>query len=282
MGVLLLLALLPGCVYHLKEDQLIRPRPAPAVALDVLATAYPDYRIEAGHIPAADGASLATLRLTRPDARATVLYFGGNGYRIGLHAGHSATAYRDVPVNLVLVDHRGYGGSTGTPTTEALMADALHVYDHFRADTASAGMPLLVHGQSLGSFMAGHVAAQRRLDGLVLESSTTTAEDWARDMRSKGSLWMRLAIRRIDIAPPLRRFGNQGVVATLEAPVLFVVGANDQTTAPGFSRTLYEATPLPEGRKRLLVVPDRSHDNASRSPEFTDAMQAFVAQVASG
>ena len=60
--------------------------------------------------------SIYRIDLKRDDARATVLYFGGNGFRTGLHARRVFDAYAGQPVDLVLVDHRGYGASTGTPT----------------------------------------------------------------------------------------------------------------------------------------------------------------------
>ncbi len=270
---------LSACSYRLQESHIVRPRPAPATDLAALAAEFPGYAFAESRIDTGDGESLYSLRLTRPDARATVVYFGGNGYRIGLHGRYSLRAYHALPVNLVLVDHRGYGGSSGTPTVATLRDDALRTYDGLRADPQLAALPLLVHGQSLGSFLAGYVASERRLDGLVLESSMTTADDWARDMRARAGFWTRLAVRRIDIAPPLRLAGNLPVVQALDEPVLYVVGADDRTTAPAFSQALFDATPLPEGDKRLLVVPGRGHDTASLSPEFQAEMLALLQRV---
>ncbi|TKS54809.1 alpha/beta hydrolase [Luteimonas yindakuii] len=273
-------AVLSACTYQLQESHLVRPQPAPATDLAVLAAAFPGYAFDEARIDTGDGASLYSLRLTRPDARATVLYFGGNGYRIGVHAQHSVRAYEALPVNLVLVDHRGYGGSSGIPTMDGLRADALLAYDRLRADPALAELPLLVHGQSLGSFLAGHVAGHRRLDGLVLESSMTTAEDWTAAMRARAGFWTRLMVRRIDIAPSLQAAGNLEVVRTLDEPVLFVVGADDTTTAPVFSRMLHAATPLPAADKRLVVVPGKGHNTATLSPEFAAAMAGLIDRVA--
>lgn len=268
-----------GCTYAVKESHLVRPSPAPDTGVGALAAEFPAYRIASQPL-AVDGARLHTVRLLHPQARATVLYFGGNGYRSPLHARHTAQAYAGIPVNLLLVDHRGYGASSGGVSLDAMRGDAVTVYDHARADPVLGAVPVIVHGQSLGSFLAGEVAARRRLDGLVLESSMTSAQDWADDMRSRQGFWTRLAVRRFDIDPVLARAANIDVVRTLDEPVLFVVGADDTATAPVFSQRLYDATPLVPPRKRLLVVPDRGHNDASRSPEFTAAMTDFVEQVA--
>lgn len=275
----LLAAVASGCTYSVKESHLVRPSPAPDTGVDALAAEFPVYQI-ASHPLVVDGARLHTVRLLHPEARGTVLYFGGNGYRSPLHARHTALVYAGIPVNLLLVDHRGYGASTGEVSLDAMRGDAVAVYDHVRADPLLGAVPVIVHGQSLGSFLAGEVAARRELAGLVLESSMTSAQDWADDMRARQGFWTRLAVRRFDIDPVLARAANIDVVRGLDEPVLFVVGANDTATAPVFSRRLYDATPLVPPRKRLLVVPDRGHNDASRSQEFTAAMTEFVAQVA--
>lgn len=270
-----------GCTFAVKESHLVRPSPAPDTGVEALAAEFPAYRIASQPL-AVDGARLHTVRFLHPEARATVVYFGGNGYRAPLHARFTALAYSGIPVNLLLADHRGYGASTGEVSLDAMRADAITVFDHVRADPVLGAVPVIVHGQSLGSFLAGGVAAQRRLDGLVLESSMTTAGDWATDMRARLGFWKRLAVRRFDIDPVLARANNLEVVRALDEPVLFVVGADDTATAPVFSQHLYDATPFAPPRKRLLVVAGRGHNDASRSPEFTAAMTAFVGQVAEG
>ena len=271
-----LCATLAACTYRLEEAHLVRPLPAPPADLAVLQAAYPDYTATESRIDAAGGASLYRLTLRRPDARATVLYYGGNGFRIGPHAQHLLKSYTSLPVDLVLVDHRGYGASTGAPGIEAMRRDALQVYDQVRAETDGA---LVVHGQSLGSFFAGHVADTRRLDALVLESSMTSAEDWTRAMRARAGFWTRLAVRRFDIAPALQSAGNLGIAGRLDEPVLYVVGADDVVTAPEFSHALFEATP-PQVDPRLLVVAGRSHNNATLSPEFDAGFRELLERVA--
>ncbi|MBX9402147.1 lysophospholipase [Lysobacter sp. BMK333-48F3] len=275
---LLLATALSACTWHVREDNIVIARPAPAADLAALRAQLPAYRIEESRIDA-DGAQLYALRFLRRDAVATVLYFGGNGYTVARQAATSAKAYADAPVNFVLVDHRGYGASTGTASLDALLSDAGTVYDRLRQDPELSGLPLIVHGHSLGSFMAGRVAASRRLDGLILESSVTSFEDWGAHMRSRQKLWARMLVRRVAPAGALAGQGNQQVVEALDEPVLFVAGENDVATPPRFAEALYRATPLPEGRKRLLIVPARNHVNAADSPEFRQALSAFLAEA---
>lgn len=281
LAVWFLAVSISGCVFKLKESHLVRLSPAPATVLPTLAAEFPQYALEERRIEV-DGASLYSLRFLHPQARATVLYFGGNGYRVPVHARYSAQTYAGLPVNIVLVDHRGYGASTGDVSLAAMREDAVVVYDAVLADPALLALPVIVHGQSIGSFLAGAVAAGRQLDGLVLESSMTDARDWVDASMAGRGFWSRLAIRRVDIDPVLASAGNLDVVRRLDEPVLFVVGAEDTATAPEFSRRLYDATPLAPPDKQLLVVPGKGHNDATRSDAFRDAMRAFVERVGSG
>lgn len=111
---LLLVAGLCACTYRVREHNIVIARTAPAPDLAALRVQFPAYRVEQARIPAADGTDLYSLRLRRDDAIATVLYFGGNGYTVARGAAASLRAYADAPVDLVLVDHRGYGASAGT------------------------------------------------------------------------------------------------------------------------------------------------------------------------
>lgn len=276
---LLALAGLSACTYHVRESNVVIPRVGPAVDMAVLRERLPDYRIEEKRI-AAEGADLYSLRFLRKDAVATVLYFGGNGYTVAKFAPHSAQAYAGVPVNFVLVDHRGYGGSTGTASLDALLADAVQVYDDLRGDAGLHGLPLVVHGHSLGSFMAGNVAARRKLDGLVLEGSVTTSEEWTAYLRSRQKWWARALVWRVVPEGALAGKGNRDVAAALDEPALFVAGEDDVTAPPRFAHALFDSAPLPGDRKRLLTVPGHDHMNAAQSPQFRDALAAFIAAIA--
>ena len=271
LPLLLPVLLLAGCTFNVKESNIVFGRAVPLPDIDLVREANPGFQVEQQWIRTGDGEELFSLRFMREDAVATVLYFGGNGYSVAQSGERTSGVYRDLPVNLVLVDHRGYGGSTGSASVSALMSDALEVYDAVRADSTLGDLPVVVHGHSLGSFMAGGVADRRTLDGLVLESTVTTAEAWTAYLRSQQSWWIRAVVWRVKPGGTLRGLGNAGPVSRLDEPVLFVVGEDDDVTPPMFSRELYEAAGQADGR-RLLVVSGRGHMNAADSPEFRAAV----------
>ena len=134
-------------------------------------------------------------------------------------------------------------------------------------------MPVMVHGHSLGSFVAGAVARQRKTDALILESSATTAGEWVQGFVDD-SIW----IRRGVIEGSLKGKGNLALMATLDEPVLIVVGANDQTTLPAMSSKLFAAANVPNTMKQLLVVPGADHQNALLDSRFSEAISRLIAE----
>ena len=268
--------LLSSCALKYKESYLVKGIPAAAPAISSMQAEFPGYQISELKIPVSDGEHLYSMRFMRPDAKATVLYFGGNMYRVGTFGRPTLNAYKDVPVNLVLVDHRGYGASSGTPTVATLMSDAVEVYDGLRSDPAFKAKPMIVHGQSLGSFLAGHVAKERKLDGLVLESSVTTTEAWVDYMKMQQPFWKRMWVRKISIDGALAGGGNLPVVKSLDEPVLILVGEKDSSTPIVFSKELFAAVSPQVTNKKLVIVPDAGHNNSTLSRDFREAMKSFV------
>ena len=270
--VLPALLLLAGCTAHVGEAQLLRPVAGGALNAEALARAAPAYSASDQWIVAPDGVRLSGVLLRQPGARATILYFGGNGYTIGRFGAWTASIFAPLGVDLMIVDHRGYGRSEGRPTQANLEADGVAAFDHLSRVAGVDPARIIVHGQSLGSFIAGHVAAERPAAGVVLESSATTTEEWvAANLRGARALFV-----HAEIDPALRGRGNLANMTRIEEPVLLLVGAADRTTPPGLSEALYAASPLPSRRKTLGIVPRAGHNDVLLQPEAIAAYRAFL------
>ncbi len=138
-----------------------RPDPSPTPA------GATDHVVEVG-----DGVSIAGRRYEIDAHGPTIVYFHGNGEVVGDHDG-IAPLYHSIGTNLFVLEFRGYGRSTGSPTIEHLVADgavcgerALELLD---ADGFDG--PRFVMGRSLGASPALEVAARvPGYCGLILES----------------------------------------------------------------------------------------------------------------
>lgn len=242
-----------GCAVTVDESSLVHPVKAGALDPAALTGAGARYTPEQHWIARPDGARLHAVLLRQPGAKATILYFGGNGYAIGRFGSWSAGVFAPLGADLMIVDHRGYGLSTGTPGIATGEADGLAAFDYLRR---LGGGPIVVHGHSMGSFIAGHVAANRDAAAAVLESSATTTEEWVASRT--GGVTGKLLRVRIDDA--LKGRGNAQNVTRIQEPLLILVGGMDKTTPPILSQRLYQASPLPPDRKWLVLVPQAGHE----------------------
>jgi hypothetical protein len=270
-------ALLTACVnVDLEESDIYRPQPGAALTAEALNARAPGYRLEPQVIAAADGLKLAGVLLRRPGADRTVLYFGGNLTTVGGNGPAIAAQLAPLNVNLMLVDYRGYGASgKAQASTASLMSDALAVFDHLAGLPGIDARSVVVHGQSLGSFMAGQVAASRPTAGVVLESSATTAEEFA---EAGVPVYARPFVR-LRIAEGLRGQGNLKQMDRLDEPLLILVGAEDDATPAVFSRRLFEASTLPAARKGLVVVEGVGHNGVLNRPAAMKAYAEFLART---
>ena len=91
-----------------------------------------------------------------------IIYFGGNSEQVEDNIVDFKNMFRDFSV--YVVNYRGYGGSSGSPTEKGLFQDALEIYDQISPQHSSVS----VIGRSLGSGVASYLAAHREIFRLVL------------------------------------------------------------------------------------------------------------------
>ncbi|MBY0563868.1 MAG: alpha/beta fold hydrolase [Hyphomonadaceae bacterium] len=270
------LLMVASCVsVEFSEAEMFRPRPGPSLTTEAVEAA--GYQFEPLDITAPDGVHLRGGLLKKPGAAFTIVFYGGNiatAARTGIRRARELALLN---ANLVLVDYRSYGGSdVGPMSSEAFLQDGLTVFDHVAARQDLVGQAIVVHGHSMGSLIAGHVAANRQTAGVVLESSATTTQAFADNQVP----WYGRPFVRVDVEDSLRDQGNLPIMSRIEEPLLLIVGANDRDTPPAFSRQLYETSSLPEDRRRLAIVEDAGHSDVFARPEAIDAYSQFLTSLA--
>jgi pimeloyl-ACP methyl ester carboxylesterase len=257
--------LMAGCTLKVEESALLHPDhddASTAVALS--------QRVEAIAIEEADGAVSRGLRITRPDAVATVLYFGSNDYRIDVDGQKYVHYFSPLPVNVILFDYRGYGRSDGKTSVASVMADCEHIYDRVRAETKGS---LIVHGLSMGAFVTAHLSAVRPLDGAVIEGTGAAFQT----MVDRQIPWYAAPFITLDVSPDLLKIDPGADLRRGAAPILMMTGDQDDEAPKEYAQSIY-ATLRPD-RARLLIVPGAVHRDSMAHAEAITAYRQFLSRV---
>lgn len=101
------------------------------------------------------------------DAAPTIIHFHGNGETVADYLGEFEERITGLGANLLLVEYRGYGMSSGAPALAAMLSDVELI-------VKAAGVPperIVFFGRSLGSLYALHGAKlYPNAAGLIIES----------------------------------------------------------------------------------------------------------------
>lgn len=130
-----------------------------------------DYPFEELSFTLSENEKISGLRFfTENDKKlGVVIYFHGNTRSVKGWAKYS----RDFTVHgydVVMIDYRGFGKSTGKRTEKALYEDALHVYNRLRFDFKYREDEIAIYGRSLGSGFAAKLASSTKPKMLVLDA----------------------------------------------------------------------------------------------------------------
>ncbi len=204
-------------------------------------------------------ASLKIWVVSRPGPRALV-YFGGNAEDVSYNLPAFESAFPDR--SIYLVNYRGYGGSSGSPSERALLADASAVFDRVRERHAE----ISVIGRSLGSGVAVHLASEREVERLALVSPYDSLVNVAREHYA----WLPVGLLMLD------RYDAAGRAAAIRARVLVVIAGEDEVIPRRRSEAL--AAAFPPAQVEITVLPGATHNDLDRYPQYLESLAEFLAR----
>lgn len=245
-------AALAAFAYFLSDRMIFQP-PPPSYRADQLPITM---------IPGADGGSIATLYLPNPHAALTLLYAHGNAEDLGQVA-PMLEELRRHGFAVLGFDYRGYGASTGGPTTASgATRDMESVYQHAVHTLGVQPSHLVLYGRSVGGGPASDVAARLPVGGLVLESTFTSTF---------------VVMTRVPLLP-FDRFPNLRHLRHVHVPILVMHGTDDRTIPIAHGRRLYEAASNP---KQALWIEGAGHNDLAlvAGQRYWNALTEFARMV---
>jgi uncharacterized protein len=183
-------------------------------------------------LTAADGVKIHGWYLPHPQARATILHLHGNAGNLEDRR-DLVRNLRDLSVNVMAIDYRGYGKSEGSPNEQGLYKDARAAYDWLLTKTTAD--KVVVHGESVGGGPACELAATAPCGALIVQSAFTCAPD----MTPRVVPWFPKALVRT-------KFDNREKVARIKIPKLFIHSRKDEIIPFDMAESLFAAAVEPK------------------------------------
>lgn len=212
-----------------------------------------------------DGETLAAWFVPAAGARATVLYLHGNGGNIG-HRVEMIGDFNDLGLNLLILDYRGYGESSGRPGEAGSYRDAVAAWRYLTEKRGIPAASIVLFGESMGGAIAAWLAERHQPGAVVLYAAFTSVADIARGYYPL--LPVRLLLRL--------RYDTRAALARLDCPVLILHSSDDELVPFAHAEALYAAV---RGAKELVALRGGHNDALSASRDrYRRALEDFLSK----
>ncbi|MDX1315022.1 MAG: alpha/beta fold hydrolase [Eudoraea sp.] len=214
-------------------------------------------------LTADDGARLNALWFKKEEPKGLVLYFHGNAGNLS-RWGNITIPFVRKGYDVIVMDYRTYGKSTGKLSEKALYSDAQLFYDfatqHYEENE------IVLYGRSLGTGLATKLAAKNKPARLLLETPYFSLLD--------------IGVKRFPWLPvkwfmkyPMRTYEYTGEV---NCPVRVFHGTEDRVVPYEAGQRLFDTIPL--SNKVFHSIEGGGHNNLDTFPEFREAQDKALSE----
>jgi hypothetical protein len=177
----------------------------------------------------------------------TVLVCHGNAGNVSDRLDRAVRLQKELAVNVLLFDYRGFGRSEGSPDEEGTYQDGLAAYRYLTEKRGIAPTSIVLFGESLGAAVAIELAGRVKAGALVLEAPFTSIRAMAKVAYPfLPTFWVRT------------RYDNLSKIGELEMPVLIFHGTRDDVVPFAQGEELYRAAREP---KAFVAVEGAGHSD---------------------
>jgi uncharacterized protein len=219
-------------------------------------------------LTSSDGTKLHAWWIPNDQATLTFLAFHGNASNIANRA-PTYEFLRGTPANVLALEYSGYGRSEGKPSEAAIYRDADAAYEYLVNTRGVAPKSIISFGQSLGTAVAAHLAANREVGAVILEAPFPSAS--------------RIATKFFWFLPGMSllvhgQLDTQSRVQEITAPILIVHCTQDPVIPFAFGQAVYNAARPP---KDLLQIDGYCHEESSlvASAQYRAKLLQFLATM---
>lgn len=219
--------------------------------------AYDNLRAEEKTVEPETGATINYLHFQVNEPKGVVLYLKGNTKSIK-GWGKFAIDFTRLGYEVIMMDYRGFGKSTGRRTSDAMKRDSQFIYDLAKKEFTED--KIVVYGRSLGSGFAARLASKNNPRLLILTSPLYSLSK---------------AVHRYLPFMPARPFLRYNLptfqyLKNVRCPIKIIHGSDDKLVPVNTAVDLSEINPK---LTRLYIILGAGHINVHQFEEYHRVMQ---------
>lgn len=193
-----------------------------------------------------------------------MLYLHGNDENVSRWYLGPVNLQENIPANALIVDYRGYGKSTGTPSGKGVIQDALSMYKYL-TDKGYKPENISLYGRSLGGGVALELATRVKVRSVIVQSSFSSLRELLKFQLPKLPFFL--------IKDDL--FNSSKNIKKIKVPILISHGTNDNIVPLDHGYKLYKEANEP---KQLIVLNGAGHKHLKEfyTKEYFDALNRLI------
>jgi uncharacterized protein len=235
--------------FYITEDERLRGTPKPREYKYQVNVPYTEY-----NLPGIDSGNIHAVLFQKPSSKGVIFYFPGVRSDVE-HAWHFIGHFMDFGYDLMIVEYRGCGKSTGPSSEEAFYSDAWLLYGELRKKYREDQIVLC--GHSFGAAIAANITSRSNPAGLLLVAPLYSINERYRLQRP----WH---YRKY-------KFETYKYVEETKCPIYLLCGTSDPLIKQ--SRKLLDHT---KPQDSLITISNEGHVSIFSSPVFNQAVSSIL------
>ncbi len=202
-------------------------------------------------ITTSDNERLHSWYVPASNARYTFLFFHGNTGNLSTRM-DTIQIFNQLGINLFIIDYRGYGKSTGTPSEEGTYLDGDACWHYLVQELKATPETIVIFGRSLGGGIATEIATRYDSAGLILESTFSSMPAVAKDVYPL--IPVKLIIHT--------RYANIDKLRDINCPLLVIHSTEDEYIGFHHGQALFNAynPRANQGQKHFVAIAGAHND----------------------
>ncbi|HEY5688325.1 MAG TPA: alpha/beta fold hydrolase [Yeosuana sp.] len=245
-----------GSLYFFQENIIFRPT---VLSQDhIYKFSHPFQEI---FLKADDGGIINAVLFKNESPKGVILYFHGNVGDLN-RWGRITQYFANKNYDVLVMDYRTYGKSTGDLTETQLYNDAQMCYDYIKMNYNENS--ITVYGRSLGSAFATYVSSKNKPKQTILEAPFFSLED--------------VTQRRLFMFPAKYllkfRFPNFEYVQNINNPLYIFHGTDDAVVPFESGKKLFNASS--KINSEFILIPHGTHNNLNEYDSYKNQINELL------